>query len=450
MYMKIIKPIILIIFIVAAVIWIFYPNKTIVISPRAGLPFISTEYNRLQIDYKTSVPFFKQDYKIYLKHIHNGKYYRLKILKHSLAVNNGKIVVGIRGLPAGEYDLILKTNKVSKNQKAIFIREKISDDLKIVQLADLPKINNIKVLKKIINEINIINPDVILITGDLTYSKDALSMKSLKKLFLRFNAPYIIAAGNHEYESWFQYLKHFRKTRHINEFGNFVVATLNSGHYRDQITFSQLEQIKSLLQNHKNKTVLWQIHHPVFGISHISNLQKEFIHLVKSYKSLFVISGHVHADDVFNEEGRRVKETNFSGIKFIITTTAGRDLRPKQGSCTPHYGYRLLRIKERKLINYTYDYDGDGIREPSCSIVFDKIKISYPEPNQILVKNNTFESFDRAMAKISYDGDVTKNVTGGKIKNKFFYKNITTFFIEFNLPAKSDKTITLTDANDDN
>lgn len=446
--MKFFKIGFLIVFIIGVVWWVFLPQQTIVVSPRAGLPFISTQFNRLDIEYQKSVPFFKEDYKIYLKQPLNKKYYSLKILEHNLNVNQGHIVAGLRGMPVGRYDLLLKygDNKKTKNIGAVFIKAKITDDLKIIQIADLPKINEIKILKKIIGEINVINPDVVLITGDLTYRKKSKSMKKLKKLLNRLNPPYIIAPGNHEYEDWHQYLKHYRKTRHINTFGNFVVTTLNSGHYRDQMTYSQLQWVKDELKNHKNKTIFWQIHHSLFGIWSLKNLQQELVSLIEQYQSPFVVSGHNHADDVFDKAGKkRSKEWDFDGTKYIITTTAGRDLRPKIGSCSPHYGYRLLRIKNRKLINYTYDYDGDGTREPSCSVEFNNIKVSYPDLNQIKIINNSNESFKKAMVSISYDGDRDKKTDIGEIIYKYTTEKSTYFFIEFDLPKKSTVFINLTD-----
>ena len=97
----------------------------------------------------------------------------------------------------------------------------------IIQLSDIHVGSQFQesVFEKVITEINQINPDTILITGDLTNEGLIKEYEKCKNLISKLNCKKVITiSGNHDYRnSGYLAFKKFFPFEAINELGNDIV-----------------------------------------------------------------------------------------------------------------------------------------------------------------------------------------------------------------------------------
>lgn len=91
--------------------------------------------------------------------------------------------------------------KLISNTKINIVNNKVKNDIKIVQISDLHGmsfgINN----SKIINKIEKINPDFIVVTGDMYTAKDINGMKIALNLFKELSNKYMVYSVNGEHDN---------------------------------------------------------------------------------------------------------------------------------------------------------------------------------------------------------------------------------------------------------
>ncbi len=255
---------------------------------------------------------------------------------------------------------------------------------KVVHIADLPPPGRDDLLKVFVARMSEVKPDLILASGDLGYGNTAADFDRITTFFKdleRQGALVVACPGNHERKAWIQYLRHFGPdTWHRVDFGPFTILSLDSEHGRDQFTPAQFAWFKRELANTPDRTVLVQLHHPVFpsdtaargeakGSGGILGARRgEFIQLCKDAKVAAVLSGHWHSDAVFDGDGRLRDDTwDFPGTKFIVTTTLGNEIRRVTRWPKAYFGYHTLVFLDGKLLSYTADLDGDGKPDPIAS-----------------------------------------------------------------------------------
>ncbi len=256
---------------------------------------------------------------------------------------------------------------------------------KVVHIADLPPPGRGDLLKAFLLRMALDPPDLILASGDLGYGSTIADWDRIVKFFKDLEdlgIRLVSCPGNHERKSWIQYLRHFGPiTWHRVDFGPFTILSLDSGHGRDQFTPAQFAWFKQELADTQGRTVLVQVHHPVFksdaaakgearGSGGVVGARRgEFIRLCKDANVAAVLSGHWHSDAVFDGEGRLREDTwDFPGTKFIVTTTLGNEIRRVTRWPKAYVGYRVLAFQDGKLSSYTADLDGDGKPDPIASV----------------------------------------------------------------------------------
>ncbi len=255
---------------------------------------------------------------------------------------------------------------------------------KVVHIADLPPPGRDDLLKAFLAQMVGVRPDFILATGDLGYGDSAADWDRIEGFFRDLEAmgiPVVSCPGNHERKAWIQYLRHFGPiTWHRVEIGPFTILSLDSEHGRDQLTPAQFGWFQRELEATRGRTVLVQLHHPLFksdaasqgeakGSGGILGAKRdEFIRLCQLNGVAAVLSGHWHSDAVFDVRGRLRNDTcDFGGTKFIVTTTLGNDTRKVTRWPLAYHGYRVLTFREGALLSYTADLDGDGQPDPIAS-----------------------------------------------------------------------------------
>lgn len=436
-------------------LWALLPTRFDVISPRLGMPAIVQGGDTVQLTLRTSTPLWRPDWRVWLGR--RGK--RIPVTDTQIATQFTTATLSFSvpaTLSAGAYSLIVTDGGGDREQvrpKALHVVANFPDQVSIVQMADLPTLGGDgkgdRQFQQIINEINIINPNLVLMTGDVAYGGHWDQYKRLLAAMEDINAPVIAAPGNHEYEGWAGYLTLLGKPFHSVRYGKLEFINLNSGHGRDQLTETQYAWLQGTLQQRDGRIPVLQIHHPLFHRPSLHGFLVNHVHdvaaLVKQSSVPIVLSGHWHGDAVYDDTGRDRRDTwDFPGTPYVVTTTAGADLRKAYASSPLHHGYRLIRLDHGKLVSYTYDMDGDGRRDPTSSIPVGKLRSAQPDSRSAWIENQLHEEFSHARAVIKVPCDEPGLVPDtGHIVERYQADNATIYVIELALPANSRREIHL-------
>ncbi|HEY5604384.1 MAG TPA: metallophosphoesterase [Gammaproteobacteria bacterium] len=441
--------------VVAMAMGVMLPAKFDVIAPRLGTPVIIQPGATIAVNIKSSLPFWQPQWRVSLAL--GDERVPLEITGVNWNVANRIITATVpQALAAGSYSLIVSDggDEIIR-PKAVHVVREFPQQVSIVQMADLPTLgrgDGDERLQQIIDEINIINPSLVLMTGDIAYGGTWDQYHRLLAAMEKINAPVIAAPGNHEYEGWAGFLTLLGELYHSVQYGKLQVISLNSGHGRDQMTESQYRWLRRELENLQGRTPLVQLHHPIqkrpelrgYLAVHAQDLVQTF----KQYNVPIVLSGHWHGDAVYDDTGQDRRDTwEFPGAPYVVTTTAGADLREQYSSSPLHHGYRLIRLDGGKLASYTYDMDGDGLRDATSSIPMGKLRSVMQGDTAMLVENELHESFASARVRIRVPGNKMNLVPdAGRLVNRYRDDSAVFYEVEFPLAARSQQRIQLLNA----
>jgi predicted MPP superfamily phosphohydrolase len=238
-----------------------------------------------------------------------------------------------------------------------------------------------KSIKKCIEEINLLHPDFVIISGDLVYGQlypfeYRIEYETCYEMIQHFDVPTFLVPGNHDgynriledgLEFWEEYFgphyysfdygsAHFQalNSYDMNKFQRltFLVIPLNwGGSFSDE----QIQWISQDLQEHEESSLLVQFmhHNPIWNTQGDSLMSKGYTHrdtllaLNKAFDVDLVCAGHVHYDSVSIE----------NDTIYLTTTTPESEIRVSDG----YWGYRMIEIQNGEIISYNY-------KEPKYSI----------------------------------------------------------------------------------
>ena len=257
-----------------------------------------------------------------------------------------------------------------------------------------------KAAKKCIQEVNLIHPDFVVITGDLVFGQlypfeYSFEYRKLYQILQEFDVPTYLCPGNHDgyvqcgqdgFEFW---QKYFGPLYYSFDYGkaHFIMANsydwpkpsrfaisylaFNWGGY---IGNQQLRWIEDDLKNTSASIKFLLLHHnPLWDTKNDSLLKngyegrKEILSLIEKYGINAVLDGHVHYDNI----------SILNNTVYITTTTAASSL----GSNDAYWGYRMIKVRNWKLISYNY-------KEPKYSIPSYRLNISYENDYKAKIKND--------------------------------------------------------------
>lgn len=414
---------------IAMALWVVMPFRFDVVTPRLGIPAIvqssAQTGNVFDVTIKTSVASLftgkTAAWQVWLQPWETTKdkpdRISLSVAHKTSSFQQDILHVNMPDkVPEGSYSLVISDGQTEQlRPRAVHVIGLVPPQISIVQFADLPelgeKAKGDQRLQEIIDEINIINPELVLMTGDIAYGGSWQQYQLLIKAMARINAPVIAAPGNHEYQGWAAFLTLLGSPYHSVRYGPYQIISLNSGHGRDQLTESQYAWLQQAIIKSAGRVPLVQLHHPLFRRpelhgtlgNHVPDLARTFQQL----KVPIVLSGHWHGDAVYDEQGKERRDTwQFTGTPYVVTTAAGADLRKDYATSPMHHGYRLIRLQGDRLLNYTYDMDGDGQRDATSSIPLGKLTAVQQDTRTILVDNKLNEAFEHALVRFEVPGEV--------------------------------------------
>ena len=257
-----------------------------------------------------------------------------------------------------------------------------------------------KSIKKCISEINLLNPDFVIISGDLVYGQIypyeyRREYRLCYQLIQRFDVPTYLCPGNHDgyrriLEDGFTFWEHYFGPLYYSfNFGNYHFLSVNSydhsplgrltilfaplnwgGSIRDK----QLQWIENDLQNDDSElTFMFMHHNPLWDTQKDSLIRKSYVNrenlltLINQYDVDMVLAGHTHKDNV----------TIQNDTVFITTTTPESDIRVADG----YWGYRMIQIKNGSIDSYNY-------KPPKYSIPSYRLNFSNKKPTEAIVEND--------------------------------------------------------------
>ncbi len=144
----------------------------------------------------------------------------------------------------------------------------------IVQLSDLHVGSQFlpEVFETVVKEVNELNPDVIVITGDLTNEGLMKEYEKCKSLLTQFNTKKIISiSGNHDYRNTgYLLFKKFFPFQTVNELDNDVVlvtvGTARPDRNEGEVGYRQNLWLERTMKKYKDKVKIVAMHHHLIPI----------------------------------------------------------------------------------------------------------------------------------------------------------------------------------------
>ena len=311
-----------------------------------------------------------------------------------------------------------------------------------------------KSIKRCIDEINIIRPDFVLISGDLVFGQlypfeYHREYKVCYEMIQEFDVPTFLAPGNHDgynriLEDGFSYWQdYFGPLYYSFDYGNYHFQAINSYdmskifrltflfiplNWGGSISDEQLNWIEQDLQQHSSKhTIQFMHHNPLWDTGKDSLIRKDYenrenlLNIIDEYNVDMVLAGHVHWDSV-NIENDTI---------FITTTTPESEIRVFDG----YWGYRLIEIKDNDIYKYNY-------KEPKYSIPSYHLKVNnWQEGRLAFVEfTNKLECDIICHAEVIIPAGEYQISEGTFIQQRT-QDRITQLFISCQVPADSIKTV---------
>jgi len=146
--------------------------------------------------------------------------------------------------------------------------------MEIVQLSDIHVGAQFRadIFEKVIEEVNALNPDAVVITGDLTNEGLKEQYEKCKTLISKINVEKIIAvSGNHDYRNTgYLHFKKYFPFQTINELNDDVVlvtlGTARPDRDEGEVGYRQISWLERTMKKYQSKTTILAMHHHLIGI----------------------------------------------------------------------------------------------------------------------------------------------------------------------------------------
>jgi len=306
--------------------------------------------------------------------------------------------------------------KTYSRPRAVNVVEKIDDDFNFIHITDLHagdprgflesirETLGFRSIKKCIEEINLLKPDFVLISGDLVFGQIYpfeynCEYKKCFEIIQMFDVPTYVSPGNHDgYRRILEdglvfWQKYFGPLYYSFDYGDYHFQSINSYdmpalmrftflfiplNWGGSISDSQLSWIEDDLEENtdKNMTFMFMHHNPIWDTKSDSLIKmgyknrRNLLDLIDEYNVDIVLAGHVHYDSV-----NTVNDTI-----YITTTTPESEIRVEDG----YWGYRLVEIEDDEIKSFNY-------KDPKYSIPSYQIGYEHVSPFEIKITNNLDE-----------------------------------------------------------
>ena len=387
---------------------------------------------------------------------------------------NWKIEVNIPlSIPEELYNITLLFISEGQSYKSVQPRslkifDEFEDDFSFIHMADIhygdprglvesiKETIGFKSIKRCIKEINLLQPDFVLISGDIVFGQlypfeYRIEYQKCYNLLQSFDVPTFLVPGNHDgynriledgFDFWQEY---FGPLYYSFDYGDYHFTAVNSYdmsklfrltflfiplNWGGSITNEQLNWVENDLVNSRSKLNFMFLHHnPLWDTSSDSLIgtgyknRENLLSIIHENGVDMVLAGHNHLDTVNIE----------NDVVFITTTTPESEISTDDG----YWGYRFVKIINGEIFSYNY-------KEPKYSIP------SY----HIDYKINFYDDFAEAIVNNSLDIDIEANVKflmpigtysveNGEIIMQRINEDYNEIYVKSKIQPQTTKTITL-------
>jgi 3',5'-cyclic AMP phosphodiesterase CpdA len=382
----------------------------------------------------------------------------------------------IPDIKPGLYDLHITFNgKDYVQPHSVWAMDDWPESLSITQISDVHQPYGGANFSQFIYEQNLLNPDMILATGDIVEAETIKTAWENLQGTLEYNqVPIYLLAGNHDQISKANLYKQYGgKTNYSLTIGDFFIVGLNS-HGGGYVTLEEIAWAEKVLALNPDKVKIIAFHHPLFSGEYVDdggtltggevhgtwqniealesimyftwsqnmNNAREILKVIEENDVRLIMAGHIHRDLIYLLNNEHY---------FITTTTLG-------GGGFQYRGYRNIIINSDGTV--TLDEYGEANKyNPPNSIPLENIKYLYKQANDgsnsavsAIIENELDMTIDDARLEFIVDSSIdVSSYSFSSDPEKYEVVTSTDghhFIAYYDIPPKSVFTTTLSTASD--
>jgi hypothetical protein len=254
--------------------------------------------------------------------------------------------------------------------------------------------SNFAHLNQLREELSIWAPEVIIISGDLTNAPKNFPNEYMfgYEFYSSLGIPILTNNGNHDQGNLGLFPYYFSPLQSITDWSTVRFINFNSALQIDQKSTNWIINGIKIATNNR-QAVFLASHIPLMDVfaRDVSGSAAAIMDAMIMYNGTGLLHGHNHYNLVMDAEKARSAYLTYGNMekaceipspqnpsvseitkpKLIITTSGAKGARDKLTDFWTNYqayeGYRRITIQNNRMMNYTYDLDGDGFRDPSYS-----------------------------------------------------------------------------------
>lgn len=292
--------------------------------------------------------------------------------------------------------------------------------------------------------LSILAPELLVATGDLTrdpFDRD-VEYRLAYDWFRSVGIPVVMSNGNHDQKNMGLWPYYFGPQTSIIDWAGMTLVSFNS-------IMPISGQTASLIANQvqgasaANRPVFLACHIPLMDVLGRQTMGSAatIVDAMVRHNGTAILQGHNHYNVVMDAataldryltlgdmkdacefttlQGEPLPAIN--GPKLIITSTVGYEGRDNLDKVWPSYipvtGYRHVVMAGNRMVNYTYDMDGDGLRDPSYGHpVYDYTVNQSLFQNPLLNFSLAFDPLDiPAGANFTIFNNLTESIAGARV-----------------------------------
>lgn len=422
-------------------------------SPRIGIPSIITPGDTLSIDVIWPMGLSTQDIQISLESEFNTELFEIySVVVDKLTKKILEITIP-ESFPLGLYDLRISCGRFEDLERhSIDVISDYPDNIEFAHITDIhlnPKRPElIENWREAVKELNILNPDFLLVSGDIVDLSRTVEWDIFEEILLLATFPTVIVLGNHDMQSSNEYYQRFSQFNFEFDYGlNFHFTNFHTGGQSSGSPhiYSTKQFIENDLRNHEDVPVK-------FLVSHIPIPDRDFktpfgenadwlYDLILDYEIDATFAGHHHDDSVYDYNGNQISQFPSSIPIFIETRSLGKGVDwPK---------FRWIKANSTHGVTSVI-YNNEDFQESPNSVPLYNISLSKvyfnssildPSNITLSIQNDLHQSFFGCQIHVlvsrtnssSYQTDYGLIVDVNKITSWDGYD----LLIEFDLPEES-------------
>jgi 3',5'-cyclic AMP phosphodiesterase CpdA len=346
--------------------------------------------------------------------------------------------------------------------RAVSVVERFSSSFSFIHISDLHvgdfrgAIENFKEtirwrsIRKCIEEVNLLHPDFVLITGDLVFGQlypfeYQREYRRCFELLQRFDVPTFICPGNHDgynrlgedgFDFWEKY---FGPLFYSFDYGSYHFSAVNTYDWpsKDRRAFWFIplnwggyisdDQLKWINQDLADKNMsfvflhhnpLWETKESLTGKQYYN--REKLLSLIERHDVDMVLAGHSHYDNV----------TFVNETIYVTTTTPASNT----GSVDAYWGYRFIEIINGEIVSFNY-------KEPKYSIPTYRLNHTYVDPYAAVVENDLEKDINVLLKFLVPTGEY--QVENGEILMKREKNKLAEIYVIAPIERESEVKVTL-------